>query len=118
MTLRCASRVVGATELLEQSNPEKPAKSGLFCGRDPRPNFGVDLCWPGLLARTRCVDYAGIEQVTGDAIMMYTAEQYHDQDTNRTRWAVLDRSSSVWYFPTQYGRKAAERMANQLNHQA
>ena len=50
--------------------------------------------------------------------MNYTAEQYRDNDTGRTRWAVLDRSARVWYFPARYGRAAAQRMAAILNRRA
>lgn len=48
---------------------------------------------------------------------MNSAQQYRDQDTGRTRWAVLHASSGCWYFPARYGKAAAERLARQRNAQ-
>lgn len=46
--------------------------------------------------------------------MKFSLGLYHDQDTGRTRWAVLG-PTSTWYFPTTYGRLAAMRLCEQLN---
>jgi hypothetical protein len=39
------------------------------------------------------------------------------RDGGRSRVAVYCASSGVWYFPKRYGRRAAERMARELNAQ-
>jgi len=49
---------------------------------------------------------------------MFTASQYFDQDTGKTRWAVLDTRARVYYFPSRYGRRAAVTMAERLNASA
>lgn len=46
---------------------------------------------------------------------MFKVGEYLNQDTGRTRWAVLDTVSRCWYFPPRHGRKAAEQMAARLN---
>lgn len=45
---------------------------------------------------------------------MFQAQQHRDNE-GRCRWAVLHLSTRVWYFPTRYGRLAAQRLANRLN---
>lgn len=44
----------------------------------------------------------------------YSVGKYLDQDTNRQRWAVVG-PWNVWYFPTQYGKKAAHALCKRLN---
>jgi hypothetical protein len=46
---------------------------------------------------------------------MFSVGKYYDTETQRHRWAVWCASSQVWYFPTRYGRKCAEALANRLN---
>jgi hypothetical protein len=48
----------------------------------------------------------------------YTADVYRDPDSGRDRWAVLDLLTRAWYFPSSYGRRAAERLARTLNKHA
>lgn len=45
---------------------------------------------------------------------MFHAQQHRDSE-GRYRWAVLHHPTGVWYFPTRYGRLAAQRLANRLN---
>lgn len=45
----------------------------------------------------------------------YEVGRYRDYETGRYRWAVLDRQTSVWYFPEEYGKRAAERLCSRLN---
>lgn len=47
--------------------------------------------------------------------MIYSVQLYRDNDTGRERWAVLGSVMCVWYFPSQYGKKAATALANRLN---
>lgn len=42
---------------------------------------------------------------------------YKDPETGRSRWAVLG-PGDVWYFPTRYGHRAAERLRDRLNLEA
>lgn len=48
----------------------------------------------------------------------YAANLYRDSETGRTRWAVLELSIRVWYFPKHYGMRAAVAMARRLNRGA
>jgi|AACY02.2.fsa_nt_gi hypothetical protein len=48
----------------------------------------------------------------------FTAEQYRDPDSGRSRWAVLCRTSRVFYFPRRYGLRAAQALARRLNREA
>lgn len=50
--------------------------------------------------------------------MDYTAQQYRDPATGRTRWAVLHGLTRCWYFPTRYGQVAALDMARRLNRES
>lgn len=47
--------------------------------------------------------------------MRFRAGRYLDPDTGRFRWAVLDPTSCVWYFPKRYGKTEAQRLAARLN---
>lgn len=47
--------------------------------------------------------------------MSYQVAKYYDQDTSRSRWAVYDTETRVWYFPKQYGSKATQRLAAKFN---
>lgn len=47
--------------------------------------------------------------------MKFHPQQYRDAETGRQRWAVLHGPTSVWYFPAQYGKRAASRLASRLN---
>ncbi len=49
--------------------------------------------------------------------MSFQACQYQDTDTGRCRWAVMHAKTRVWYFPSRYGRTAAERLARKFNRQ-
>jgi hypothetical protein len=48
---------------------------------------------------------------------MYKTGEYRGE-SGRFRWAVFDIMTHVWYFPTHYGKKAAERLAKRLNKEA
>ncbi len=48
----------------------------------------------------------------------YDAGIYPGNGSDRARWAVACKDSGVWYFPTRYGRKAAESMAARMNARA
>lgn len=36
----------------------------------------------------------------------------------RVRWAVLHSQTGAWYFPTRYGKRAAEQLCARLNREA
>lgn len=46
---------------------------------------------------------------------MFSLGQYFDQDTGRSRYGAFDNQSQVWYFPSQYGKIAVERLVSRLN---
>lgn len=48
----------------------------------------------------------------------YGANLYLDNDTGRSRWAVLHHSSGTWYFPKHYGMRSAVAMAHRMNGKA
>lgn len=45
---------------------------------------------------------------------MYGIGLYHDSETGRSRYAVFEGKSGVWYFPNQYGKRAAYRLLKRL----
>jgi len=45
---------------------------------------------------------------------MFSIGLYHDSETGRSRYAVFEGNSGVWYFPTQYGKRAAYRLLKRL----
>jgi hypothetical protein len=47
----------------------------------------------------------------------FHVNQYRDSATGRDRWAVLETSTRVWYFPTRYGMRAAQSLARRLRRQ-
>jgi hypothetical protein len=49
--------------------------------------------------------------------MSFSAQLYRDQDTGRTKWAVLDLATRVWYFLPEgrRGSAAAHQMAHAMN---
>jgi hypothetical protein len=48
----------------------------------------------------------------------YQTNLYRDPDTGRERWAVLETSTRVWYFPENYGMRAAVALCNRLSRNA
>lgn len=51
----------------------------------------------------------------GKVDQMFDVGIYRDQDTGRSRWAVLETNTYTWYFPTRYGRAAALAYCRKLN---
>jgi len=47
----------------------------------------------------------------------YVTQIYRDQDTGRSRWAVLG-PRAAWYFPRRYGKAAAHALCRRLNREA
>lgn len=46
--------------------------------------------------------------------MAYEIGLYRDS-SGKNRWAVWSKAANVWYFPNQYGKRAAQRLARNLN---
>lgn len=53
-------------------------------------------------------------RITQGGSVMNSAQQYRDNDTGRTRWAVLHSGTGCWYFPERYGKRAAEKLAREV----
>lgn len=41
--------------------------------------------------------------------------QYYDYETGRTRYAVLCTETRCYYFAANYGKRAAQALANKMN---
>lgn len=50
--------------------------------------------------------------------MTYVVVHYFSDATQRTRFAVYCKASSTFYFPKQYGKRPAQRLAARLNRGA
>lgn len=44
----------------------------------------------------------------------YEAAIWRGYGNERPRWAVFCKATHVFYFPDRYGRKAAEKLARQM----
>jgi|LSQX01.2.fsa_nt_gb hypothetical protein len=45
---------------------------------------------------------------------MFSVCLYRDDETGRSRFAVFEGKTGVWYFPAQYGKRAAYRLLEKL----
>ena len=48
-------------------------------------------------------------------LFIYKVGQHREHNTGRYRWGVQDTKTNVWYFSRQYGKLAADKLANKLN---
>lgn len=46
--------------------------------------------------------------------MGYSVGRYYDQDSGRTRWAVVG-PADVWYFAKRHGKEAARMLCKRMN---
>lgn len=49
---------------------------------------------------------------------VYQVAVWTGYGNGRSRWAVYCKASRVFYFPEQYGQRAAERLARRMNASA